>query len=169
MSEHSEYLLWGFMVGFAATALFYARTWIAHKILAPASLRPNCLMTRYPIVMMTRPQSLWTSLRAIRAYEMIRQHGYCVQWLRVTEGADCSERLLEVLKGFEARGLSYHLLATSPQFEVAQDLSKRRPWSGMKSLNLLDLANADSILDTAIVLAEDDFAQSRLFDSAKSS
>lgn len=72
-------------------------------------LRPNCLLTRYPLVLVTLNEGLRGFFRPARWYATVLQaHGYQVVQLRVDSASD--QKICQYLQQVQNQGRRVHLL-----------------------------------------------------------
>lgn len=97
---------------------------IRKRHLSALELRPNCLLTRHPIVFVASPRSVfrlfspWNNIPAF-----LREHGYEVLVLEPPSKADCASA---ILRTFERLDGKHHLIGDSSLEPVFMSLAQER-------------------------------------------
>jgi hypothetical protein len=143
------------------------------KGLYKGPLRPNCLLTRYPLIFLEKPKSLF-SLRALTStWKMIpsftAEHGYEVHRIVIPDITlkKCQNLLIENLEKFNSPihivvGSDFPYLSSLTDCLTNQNLSGtltivQRP-SFLKTKHRFELFNCNLWLDHLILLAELDYS-----------
>jgi hypothetical protein len=120
-----------------------------------APLKPNCLLTRYPIVLLKRKS--WRSLFRSAEYRHLSEHGYDTIELQFTSTSDqlFSERQRRRLADVACRLGPIHLIYDN-EFSNALSGSLSAPDLIFKTAQSRRLIPPDGLLQYAISLAEKD-------------
>jgi len=104
----------------------------------PFALKPNCLLTRKPVVFITGPRSIFYFRKYWNAYpEILAEHGYEVFTLALPwRGQERSQCLQMYLEKQAARGLKYHFICDRYTSEELRNLFEKS--SSVASLTILE-------------------------------
>lgn len=120
-------------------------------------LRPNCLLTRYPLVYLQRNKN-----PATRLVDEINEHGYeafCILWPPHSPQKQ-HKKLSQALKKIKLYSPKVHLIVPSPleaDFFHAQENLAPDVKSAIQSVTITDSQSLGDHLNIAISLAEKDF------------
>ncbi len=101
-------------------------------------LKPNCLLTRWPLVFVTGPRSLFYFSTYWNLYTVfLAEHGYEVFTLHLpwSNPQDRKARFEEFLKNQETAQKHFHFFMDAPTFAEFRDLLKERRSDVVRSLN----------------------------------
>lgn len=175
MSPHSlESLLplfYGLLAGGAlALILVFRRT--RQSKAAELELSPNCLLTKYPVMLVTGTKTLKNTLTDQQnSYEMLKQHGYATEWTQIPveyqSKSSLERQLLELLNELHQEHLRFHFMVTTELFPLFKEVLAAHSKfldtepSTVVSLTLLHYPESRTILKRAVELSEQDFIDSQ--------
>ena len=117
-------------------------------------LKPNCLLTRWPLVFVTGPRSLFYFSTYWNLYTVfLAEHGYEVFTLHLpwSNPQDRKARFEEFLKNQEIAQKHFHFFMDAPTFAEFRDLLKERRSDVVRSLNeVIDANTGDAQLKTEL-------------------
>lgn len=117
-------------------------------------LKPNCLLTRWPLVFVTGPRSLFYFSNYWNLYTVfLAEHGYEVFTLHLpwSNLEDRKARFEEFLKTQETAQKHFHFFMDAPTFAEFRHLLKERKSDVVCSLNeVVDLDSADTQITTEL-------------------
>jgi hypothetical protein len=156
-------LLWGAVLGIVLLTLFV----VSRKRSSESSieLTPNCLLTRFPVLLLTSPGRRGPSKFAHhdKVYEMLKAHGYKVEWVKIpidssSEGA-LQKQLQEVIRELSSEGLQFHFFVDPALEEAFHKVQTQMPSSQrvIVSSTALEFAESRAVLQRTVELAEQDF------------
>lgn len=120
----------------------------------PFELKPNCLLTRWPLVFVTGPRSLFYFSTYWNLYTVfLAEHGYEVFTLHLpwSNSQERKSRFEEFLKTQEAAQKHFHFFMDAPTFAEFRHLLKERKSDVVRSLNeVIDSNSGDAQLTTEL-------------------
>lgn len=106
----------------------------------PFELKPNCLLTRYPLLFVTGPRSLFYFKSYWNLYPIfLAEHGYEVFTLHLPWSSknERVQRLKQFISQQEELHRHFHLVIDSPTFTDFQELLRASPSSCLRSITEL--------------------------------
>jgi hypothetical protein len=124
MSTAVTALLSGMIVAGAAVGLQLQRRRARSRRLSGLELRPNCLLTRYPIAFISGPRTLFRLFdhwNDVPAY--LREHGYEVMVIEPGKQASGPDAILSAIATLQSK---CHLIADSSQEDLLTGLARSK-------------------------------------------
>ena len=160
-------LLWGAAIGaLIFTGHLTQRWWNLRQLeqRRPSfELTPNCLLTRLPVLLITEPGNEPHPHRFEMIYQMLKEHGYKTEWVKIPVEFESNEaikkQLQDLLHELSLEGLSFHIFI-APELvvtfsQVVESMPKAKTIA--VSITALEFPNPRKVLDRAVELAEQDF------------
>jgi hypothetical protein len=156
-------LLWGAALGAIVLGLYL----ISRKTVSRSSieLTPNCLLTRHPVLLLTGAATKGLSKFAHHEmiFEMLKAHGYKVEWVKIPIAAGTPEilqnQLHEVIRELHSEGLRFHFFVDPALELIFEKIQIHMPISQkvIVSSTVLEFTESRAVLHRAVELAEQDF------------
>jgi hypothetical protein len=122
-------------------------------------LRPNCLITKYPIVFISERKNLLTNIFSqSQIPNQLFEHGYETLTFHVSndDEVESFDEIISILKSIETRYGSAHIFA-SPTLREKIDALCLQDFHSIKNIEDFSEKPLDEYLNRAISLAENDF------------